>query len=1281
MAGSIDIIGPATIASLDGSTISSLNVLPPDGLSLTDSNPGASITITLSASAPDVSLSASSAGGAGIARNGGTLTISGTATEANAALASLDLAATGALSGVLSIEATDNQGAAKATTLGLTGYADPALAFVAPPSAFGSPFSIPTPLTSLTLAADGAAALSLLGAAPEMMNLTLISTNGPLLLDPQNAAGIAISGDATETLVLSFASTELPQLSAALASVNLVENGLGTLSYSARELSGPLPPAVTSGTLHYSPDNVTNQTSETWLGGNGAWQNGADWSGGFAANGATGVSIFGGETITGMGAASALTLAAGATLALAADVAVYDSLVATNATLDLAGSAGAPAALSALSANFSASSLLIENAALSIQDTLDFSTQSSVLVDAAGTLDAGSMVFGAGDALVDFGSLAGGGLALGPGAEAFLPGGGILDQAISMASGAVIDFAGLLEAGAGFETTTLSAFIVPAGAVIEGGGTLVAGNFSESAIIDGPGTIEALGPAPLTIAAGSVGGGAQFLIDPGAVLELGAVSPLYGVFNPTPLTIDSSVTLSFSPGANATQDTGLYPSARGEQGGVLLLDYPGQFAGTIAGFAPGDRIALPGLANLSLANLTGHSFVISGTDSNGVTQSDTIHAAYASGLSPFIETDTNNDSFIGLRAASAQLTLNDVPATQASIDAVNGYQEPITGLGLLLPTANAAALSLTLSAVNGLIGEASGTPMSTITLTGSTGLALDALLAGVVYTPQGGGSGDTLRFTGSGGGLNGFSAAVGIAITAPATLDYQGGAQGRFNAGASWSGGNAPANGDVLAFGSHAGAAYIVSGSGEAGGITVTGAYDFAGTIAGSGALVTDGNGMALFDANAVVSLKGGMNTGDSAGAGTAGVAGTLDANSVNIAGNANAPGSLLNVSGSLFSDGMLSIGGAAAGTLDVTGHATALSMTLGSAGLLRATGVAGMALGGVNIAGGTLALSGAATASGDSLAETGGRIELADQSVLAISQSANFTGGTLSIGAGAAFTAGSAIATASAATLNDAGVIHAGGLTLGGAAFLDNGASLASAGGVTLNAGAALSLNNAMLTATGLTMASAAVISGSGEIGGTAPGLLPVIDAAGTVTASGGTLTLGGDVTGNLTIAAGAALDLVHGATQGTISFTGADETLILNDVAAMQDTVTGMVATDAIELVGIAPASVSIANGTVSIADPSSFGFTPAAGQPAPQVAGNNSGGKHHHHGQRDALFRARHAAADAFRLSPGRIALAGRSADHRNRPGARHYLDRLAGDRSRDRPRRHPSPPGGD
>jgi hypothetical protein len=1215
MAGSIDIISPAAIASLDGTAISSLDFLPPDGVSLTDGNAGAAITITLIASASGVSLSASSAGGAGISGNGGTLTISGSEAEVNAALASLDLTSAGAFSGVLSIQAADNQGASKSTTLGLTGYADPPLAFVAPPGTFASPLGMQTPLTGLTLAADGAVALALAGAAPEMMALTLISTNGPLLLDPTAAAGIAISGDATGTLVLGFASSDLPQLNAALAAVDLVENGAGTLSYIAREVGGPLVPFVTSGSLTYSPDNIASASSETWIGGNGLWQAGADWSGGLAPDGQTGISIFSSETIAGIGAASVLTLAAGATLALSADVAVHGSLVAANATLDLAGSAGGPAALFALAGSFSGSSVLIENAALSIQNTLDFSTQSAVLVDAAGTLDAGFLILGAGDSLTDFGSLTGGALDLGTGAEAFLPGGGILGQTVSMASGAVIDFAGLLEAGAGFGTTNATAFTLAAGAVIEGGGTLVAGNFSNSAIIDGPGTIEALGPAPLTIAAGSVSGGAQFLIDPGAVLELGAVSPLYGVFNPTPLTIDSSVTLSFASGANATQDNGLYPSLRGEQAGVLLLDYPGHFAGTIAGFAPGDRIALPGLSNLSLANLTGQSFVVSGTDSNGVTQSDTIHAVYAAGLSPFVETDANNNIFIGLRGTTAQLTLNDVPATQATIDAVNGNQEPVTGLGILLPTANAAALSLTISATDGLLAEASAAPAATITLSGSTGLALNHLLGELTYTPQGGGSGDTLRFTGSGGALNGFSAAVAVSIAAPATLDYQGGGQGAFNAGASWSGGNAPANGDVLAFGGHAGAADIVSGSGEAGGITVTGAYDFAGTIASSGAgqngaaLVVDGDGVALFDANAVVSLAGSMTIGDTGGAGTAGIAGSLNAGSVAIAGNANAAGSLLDVSGSLVSAGPLTIGGSAAGTLDVTGHLTALGTTLGGGGMLRATGTAGMGLGAADLAGGTLVLSGTATASGNSLAETGGLIDLTGQSSFAISQSAAFAAGIFSVGAEARFVAGSPITIASAATLNNAGIIDAGGLTLNGIASLANGSRLA-AGGITLNAGASLSLNGAMLTSTGLTIAPGAVLSGFGEIGGITSGLLPVINASGTMAASGGTLILGGDVTGNVTITSGAALDLVHGAAGGTISFTGADETLIINDVAAMQDSVSGMVAGDAIELAGVPAASVSIAGGIVTIADPSSFGFTPAASQPAPQVAGNGTG-----------------------------------------------------------------------
>ncbi|HET9148366.1 MAG TPA: Hint domain-containing protein, partial [Acetobacteraceae bacterium] len=457
------------------------------------------------------------------------------------------------------------------------------------------------------------------------------------------------------------------------------------------------------------------------------------------------------------------------------------------------------------------------------------------------------------------------------------------------------------------------------------------------------------------------------------------------------------------------------------------------------------------------------------------------------------------------------------------------------------------------------------------------------------------------------------SANVAVSIAAPATLSWQGGS-GSFGNGAAWSGGNAPANGDVAVFGSHVGAADIITGTGEASALTIAGAYDFAGSFVATGlggaALSIDHQAVALFDANAAVNLGGSMLIGDAGGAGTLGIAGSLAAQSVDVSGNANATGSLLDVSGSLASAGAVQVGASAAGTLDLSGNLSAGQMTLGASGVLRGVGVATAGLGALDLEGGTLALSGGASASAGNGMVNGGTILLAGQSSLAIGQTLTMAAGTLSVGAEAALSAGAGGSIAGS-VLDDSGMITIGGLILGGTANLTSQSSLVSGGAVTLTAGASLSMTDAMLTASSLAIASGATLSGFGEIGGTGSGTLPAIAADGALTASGGTLTLGGNLTGNVTIGAGAAIDLVHGASGGTISFTGAGETLIINDVAAMQDVVSGMVAGDAIELIGIVPGEVGIANGMVNIADPSSFGFSPAASQPAPQVASNGSGG----------------------------------------------------------------------
>jgi hypothetical protein len=109
-----------------------------------------------------------------------------------------------------------------------------------------------------------------------------------------------------------------------------------------------------------------------------------------------------------------------------------------------------------------------------------------------------------------------------------------------------------------------------AGALIQGSGIL-------AAPIANSGTVEATGGA-LSIY-GSMTGTGTFLIDPGAILN-----PVGGAA--------TDVTVQFNNQASAT-------------GGTLALETPSNFAGTIAGYLPGDTIDLPTLRLVSIGITNG----------------------------------------------------------------------------------------------------------------------------------------------------------------------------------------------------------------------------------------------------------------------------------------------------------------------------------------------------------------------------------------------------------------------------------------------------------------------------------------------------------------------------------------------------------------------------------------------------------------------------------------------------------------------------------------------------
>ncbi len=1165
MSGSLSLVAPGSIIAVDG-VLLSLDLAPPGGIAV--DAPASSVTLTLS-SALDLSVGAAS--GATISSASGALTLSGALAAVNAALASVLIEANFIGTAALTIEVaglpllagTSLTGPPLLQTLSVTAVADTPPAFITPPASLALNAGTATPLP-LTLADDPAVALG--PGAAVTLAVTLMASDGVLSL-PAAVAGLDISGAGSETLVLVGNAADMAAFDAVLAGISLNEAGNGTVEYSARQSGGALPAQITSGSLMVSASGTLTPNSASWLGGAGGWQESNFWSASTVPNLASNVTIAGSATIAGNGVAASLAIAPGATLDLTGSVAMAGSLA-------IAGVGG------------------------------------DLMIDAGAALTAGGAVVQSGAWLADFGALTLDGLD-GVG-TALLPGGGTLNGPLAVAAGGTVDFAGLLQAGAAAPTTALVAISLAANAVLAGAGTLLAGNFSQSDSLAGPGTVLALGPAPLTLDAGSIGGGVNLLIEPGAVLDLAPVAPLYGVFNPTPITVGSDATISFAPGASPAQNQGGFASPRGEQGGVLVIDDPLDFAASFSGFVAGDRIVLPTLTSLTVFNVSAHSFLVSGIDPSGASEIITINTSLPPGTLPVVETDQAGQSVIGLRASSPALSLNDIPANQALIDATEtagiGLGETIIGLGLQVPVNPSGGMILTIKADHGALALAGATGSSaSLTLSARSALALDDQLATLVYTPAGAGSGDVLNFIG-GSGLAGLTAAIGVTIAPAGTLFFAGGslaggAGAVFDAATTWLagaglGGAAPANGDVAVLGSHQGAPILLTGPGEAGALAVQGGFDLAGSFVLPGvagvALSVAPSGFALFDANAVVTLGGSAQVSG----GTLGFAGVV-----------NAPGQTLAIDqGWLELTGSVSAGGLVlgdagpaqagiSGTLSVSSASfggVASGTASGAIAICSATGQAVLDLGAVTASDATMALGGSALLQASVFDEAAGAVWVTQDARLQVA-------GAFSLQAGASLSIGP-VATFSAATLAVAGLLT------------DASARATLVDGLSLQAGGRLALDDGSITLGTLgtlgtlSIASGASLSGYGAIGVAGVGLA-MVDNQGALAAVGGVLDIGATLLGGATIAEAATLDLAGAASQGTITFGGMAGLLSLSAPTLQHDAVIGLAGSDAIDLRGVAPGSVQINGGTVSIAGAAAFALSAASGEAV--VSSDGAGG----------------------------------------------------------------------
>ncbi len=757
-------------------------------------------------------------------------------------------------------------------------------------------------------------------------------------------------------------------------------------------------------------------------------------------------------------------------------------------------------------------------------------------------------------------------------------GSAVIGGVLNLGSGGLIDFSGLLVTANQAQTAYQEGLSLAAGAVVTGNGVLEAGDFSEAGRIFGPGTIVAAGGATLVIAAAEIAAGAQLQIGAGGVMEIGPVSPLFGVFDATALTIDAGVTLSFLAESGAAPVTGGFGDNLDQRGGVIVISSPDVFGGALANFQPGDRLVFPGLTGLTLLSITSHSFVVAGVDQSGNTDEYTINAAYPVGTTPFVYTDNEGDSEVGLRAAQNEVFLGPSLAAGGQIFAGVGVGQPVQGLDVLLRSWTTQVLTLTLSVGHGVLSDGALTPGATLTLTAASPAALDAVLAGLTYTALAGGSIDSLQVTATSGWLNGLNTTIPIDITA---------VSGTINGFA-----DAAQIAEFTGFSTQ-----LIEQAGAPGELSITGNADFADVLnvdgLGGTAMVIDGGGGALFDGASNARFGGNVTVGDAGGAGYLAIFGDFFsvAGNIIIGGVAGAAGSggEIAIANDMTLSGTIAIGAGAAsnftdagtllagaaviggfGTVSVWDAGTASLGVLTDAGLLVLDDQSGVTAG-VAVISGALVVGGTSRFAAQTLTETG----------------------TVAIGADATLTARNFVQ--SAGLLRVVGELAAGSFAADGAIALEGGTILAPS--ITLSGG---------------------TLTGYGDIEA-AGGLAALAMNAGTIFATRA-LDIGANIAMSgasaIFVEGGAAVEFGHAVNGGAISFAGANGVMTIDDLAVFTAGIGNMAAHDVIDLVGIAPGSVTIAGGTVSATDGQGhliggFALGIAGGQPGVTVTSDGDGG----------------------------------------------------------------------
>ncbi len=1087
MTARIDLFAPATITAY-ASGASSLGAAPPGGIYVDDPGSG---TVTLSIVATDTSaaFSASGAGGATVSSNGNTLTITGLAFQVNAALATLEIfEPAGAVSDTIKLTAAEAGELPASTAIGVDVASTSGPSFVSPPTSLALAAWALDSIPGLVISDPALESLIAAGqGGQETLQLTLSAASGVLLLpNVSKISGITASGIGSNEVLLTFTGDQLAAVNALLAGLGFAgPAGTSGLDYGLRDLSGPLGPTVTSGSVTLA--------------------------------------------ITGSAGAAQTIVTGDDTVILGLESIQAGTITVSAITTDLGGIEGGVALSTLPDARFDA-----------LYDTLDLGGTS---------FDDGS--FWA-LALTELGTLV-------------VEDAATVGQALYLGPAGVIDVSGTLVGGALAATLGQEGFSLAAGAILAGNGALVAGNFSNAAEIYGPGTVLAAAGGTLVIDAAGITGNAKLDVGGGAVLELGPVDPLYGVFDPTPLTIGAGTTIDFLAGNGPDAVTGAFGDNLDERGGVIVISSPGIFFGTIVNFAAGDRLIFPGLTGLTLLSITSQSFVVAGVDGNGNTDEYTINTAYAAGTGPFVYADNEGDGEVGLRPATNEILLGPTLAAAGLIYASPGVAQPVQGLNVLLRTWNTQSLQITISASEGMLSAPNVAAAAAIKLTAASPAALDAELEALTYTANGNAVADELQLTATNGFLIGISAAIPIDITAAGTVTGFGDA------------------GQVALFAGSLGA--LIEASGTPGEMLVTGTAVFAGAIDAAGlagtALRIDGGGIGVFDANADVTFDGGATIGD-AGAGFLAVC----TDEFALAGNLVVDQGGAALFGTVGVAGALQISG---GDVDADGALTAALVSVGTAGTLIGGGGASLGAGALNDAGLVIVNDQAHVTVASAIVT--GTLEIGGTGLLDVS-GALLTAGSLVIGPDADVAAANLTQTA-------------GGISLAGTLSVTS-----------LLAAANISLAGGTMIASAMTLAGA-TLAGYGEIKA-ASGLAALALQGATILAAG--LDIGADVqmsgASEILIAAGGSLQLDHAVTGGTVAFTAADAILTIDDVQQFAAGVGNFADHDVIDLIGVTPKNVTFSGGSVTAYDGqgqaiNEFALSLAGGQPAVKLVSDGQGG----------------------------------------------------------------------